>query len=263
MGDFRQDIQGEVKIVGPASINWASVAINTKSAYTEISASTPIEASSFVIDLTGYENTGQNSIAHKCLVDLAIGPIGQEVIIAPNLTIGKPDAIQVWNNRYEFPLPIKKGTRLSFRMQSSYASIYYVAATIMLQSSSFSGNHGLTIVDAMGADLSDSGGLLVGNLLNAWQTVDASTAHAYKGFILASHNTTSSYTNTNYLIDVAAGASNDQLLLEGFFSRFSGYENSAPQVSPYIPTPIAKGAKITARGSDTSDTVDVIIYGVR
>lgn len=92
--------------------------INTKGAYSQITASTSLSAKFLTLAIGNQLNTVRSS--QSWLVDIAVGGVGSEQVIVPNLIFNcstSPDIVvpQVYNM---IPVSIPVGSRLSVRAQS-------------------------------------------------------------------------------------------------------------------------------------------------
>lgn len=93
--------------------------VNTKGAYSQLSAATPYPIRLLTFSIGCQLNTVRTT--QSWLVDIAVGAAGSEVVILPNIVLNcstSPDIIEPQTiNR--LPVNIPAGTRLSVRAQSS------------------------------------------------------------------------------------------------------------------------------------------------
>lgn len=93
----------------------------SETAWTEITSSTPFHAKALDM-LVGDNNDATNFNAHQ-LIDLAIGAAGSEVPIIEDWQQSSSGGESVPPANTGFPIDIPKGTRLSWRHQSTAATI--------------------------------------------------------------------------------------------------------------------------------------------
>jgi len=95
---------------------------NTKGSYTQITSSVTNDLAGFFLGFDTQTLSSGNGIQGRVLIDVAIGGSGSEKIIVPNTNlITVPSGLcQVFpaSSPY-FPIPIKSGTRVAVRAQSS------------------------------------------------------------------------------------------------------------------------------------------------
>lgn len=89
---------------------------NTKGSWTQIVASTPYDASAFLLDLW------VSSAGLDYLVDIGVGAAASEYVVLPNLYIRAGTTTGLTSEYTLVPLSIPTGTRVSARAQCSTAS---------------------------------------------------------------------------------------------------------------------------------------------
>ena len=233
---------------------------NTKGAWVELSAATPIAASGFTLNLN------RPAVVEGCyMVDVGIGAGGAEQVILSNIAIdlGSPnpgDAVFV-------PLAIAAGTRVAARMQADGGSAT-LQAQIFLHAGSFVSYIGLTRATTYGADTATSSGTQLpfgtANTKGAYAQLTAATTNPIRQLLLLMGLRSAAITTSaSALIDVAVGAAASEVVIVENVSVFGSSNGDKYQpISVLIPISVNSGQRLTARAQyDQNAPLDVIVIG--
>lgn len=254
----------------------ASASTNTLGSWTQIVASTAIDACFIIVSVDGSPSTGQGNA-----VDIGIGAGGSEqVLISAIQVMGNGTLLPGNLSQLAFPCQIPAGTRIAARVQSTVGSSA-VAVQVILIDGAFTQWEGGSIVDTYGNVTSTSVGTAVdpGGTIGtkgSYAQLTASTSYDLMGFMLCfDHQAFSNgqHGPDNWLIDIAIGASGSEVViypnLPMTMNCQSGEPNAlSPVATEFIPITIAAGTRIAARcmaGTATASyrIVGVTLYGVR
>jgi hypothetical protein len=243
----------------------ANAAANTKGSFVQISASTPIDASAFILIMQG-----ANNAAHYWAMDVAVGAGGSEVVIANNIADSSLSASGC--SITYIPVGIPAGTRVSGRSQAAGINDGVTAAIILLGGSygapSFAG------VDALCFDPTGSDGVTVdpgavANTKGSYVQLIASTSRDYHALMVNfdSSGSTASSGFPVWLIDVAYGAGGSEVpFLTNFLltQQSSGSANLATfPHSLFIPFRIPSGTRLAGRAQCTITTAIQRTFGIQ
>jgi hypothetical protein len=264
---FAADTQVDYTTSNLTLITTGAVA-HTKTAWSEVCASTPFAVSAFILrTITYYEG--------DYFTDVAIGSSGNETIIVNNAYGGNPYYLSAPRQPYDFffPVAIPEGTRISMRVQSIETARDFATQIILIGSAGLHASY--SKVTTYGADTSDTGGVeidpgAVANTKGSWTEITSSTNEQWGGFILTlggKNNTTRDH--TLWLLDLAIGGSGSEVILipDYGIGNVAAMDRVAPVASSFFPVFIPKGTRISVRAqcdlTDATDRLfDVIIYGV-
>lgn len=244
---------------------------NTKSAWVELTPSTPVNAWAFVLHI-GFRLAVGTGLADT-LVDIGIGGSGAETVLLANvpasLTGVRTGIVQVL-----VPLEIAAGTRLSARLQSSDTDANVIGVSIhLLEKSSRSG---ATAAQTYGANTTDSGGVPVdpggtADTKGAWSEVTASTTADINWLIICigNQNLASRSTSANWAFDVGIGAAGFETVVIPDLLMGASSTSDAPYARSFaIPVPtISSGTRIAVRAQCSTDIspsrlFDVVLIGL-
>jgi hypothetical protein len=155
----------------------ANASTNTKGNYTQLIAATSYASYGIMVQLAGLQTTGSTN--QRCLVDIALGAGGSEVVIIPNLTCGNVSdyvAASSLGVQYFFPIYIPAGVRVSARSQASTTVDIVNVAVRLFQRPTGAGAWYGSRVTAYGADTTNSRGTSVTPANNAFTTVTQITS---------------------------------------------------------------------------------------
>lgn len=249
----------------------ANASADTLGSYTELLSAANNTSPSNKLIVSIVHKGGGTSSWH--LINIAIGGSGSEVVIIPNLLCRQTATINGTNScRYEFPIHIPSGVRISANMQSSTGGVTQ-DVTIIPCGGSLAQDSGLSSVLSIGANTGTSGGTQVAtnatiNTFGSWVEITSSTSEAIKGFLVAALRANNSYTEQAITYQVGIGsAGNEEIIFSGHEINQAATEESINTVSGFIAVGVPQGTRIAIRAqtnvSNTDADLDYIIYGVR
>ena len=243
--------------------------VNTKGNYVEFVSSTPFDSEGLLI--TFYSLTYGNV---DNLFDIAMGAESSEVDIISNILTSQSLSYHL-ARRYEFPLKIKAGTRISGRSQGEYSGATNFRVSINLLRGSWSYARGFAVCDTYGANTADSGGVNIdpggtANTKGSWTEIISSTTRDAKGFnLLVGNGSNFSRTGSAYYwnVDVGIGGSgSEQIIFSNWGMVCHGTSDALfPQTTPFIPVHIPAGSRLSVRAAcsgtgSASRLFDAVIY---
>jgi hypothetical protein len=208
-----------------------------------------------------------NALYH---INIGIGGVGSEQIIIPSLyfnTTSNGSTGTQW--RYDFPLSIPSGVRISAQCQSSTASSV-VGVHISRERASLSQSVGLNSIIDYGSNAADSSGTAVNRstagVFGSWTEITAATTEVIKGFSVAACRFPNSWSNGSVTYEVGVGSSgNEETIYSGEIIHTDTLESSSALTSPFLSTSIASGERISIRAAGSAANgdfdLDYIIYG--
>lgn len=220
-------------------------AAHTKGSWTQLIASTAEDSSGMVlIFFQAYFMIG---------LDVGVGAAGSETVLVPNVYTGSPGwAVPWW---VYIPISVKKGTRISVRVQSVAGGNTIQMGVLMLKTNASAQIFPPVDYPSVAPTIGESAGFLTastaGTLLTAsasahvkgsYAQLIASTAKRTVAMIVCAGNP--SNTDTNYMIDIATGAAASEVVLISDLPL--RYTLDGISVTT-IPIMIPPGARIAAR----------------
>lgn len=214
---------------------------HVKGAYSEITPSTPLDASGMLVFIQESDSTDSE---HG--VDIAIGAAGAERIILPNL----------WRARgihrpvvYHCPISLRSGTRISARTQSNQIN-NNCRVQIMLLAGGFYSMPSLSIAETVGFVASSTYGTTIDTLAAAgikgdWVNI-GSFANPIKCLLLSMGAGTAA-TGAVWNVDLAI---NGQIIVPDY--NVGASAAGRPTVSPLLPVDIPAGTILQARIASSS-----------
>lgn len=247
----------------------ANASNNTKAtSYTTLIATTTYASNWLLI------TCGRASAAGAFLIDIAIGASTSEQIIINNLFHQIPAATTQFIGRtYLFPLRIPAGVRISARCQCSTGSTTMDIA-VQTISSPISAPPGMTLVETIGANTTDTSGtnLDCGGTANTDVIAQliAATTQPYRWMCLSVGNRSDETWGgeRNFLIDILQGAGGSEVEVIGDLLCTGAANVDTPTPGAFsFPVAIANGQRVAVRGRCSSNTagdrvLDVVAYGV-
>jgi len=273
MADFPLGGTGsEYKSIGVVNSSGTSVAssstVNTKGAFVELTASMP-DSQCVTIALGGVTVSGGADF----LLDIAVGGVGSEEVIIPNILFSYQANFAVdWFKKLSFPISIQSGLRVSARVQSTVSSqsvnvgLEYGVPTFFEQQLP-------SEVVAFGDNTADSGGTIVdtsgsNNTKGSWVEFSASTPEEISGLMLltgVAGNT--SQRSQSRLHDIGMGsAGNEEVIISDIFATVTTDETTFGMTG-FKSISIPQGSRLAIRtqSSDASNAndrqIDFILYG--
>ncbi len=220
-----------------------------------------------------YVDTEQVANAAEFLVDIALGP-ATETIIVDDLYLSRT---AVASSRaamyiYDIPISIPTGVRVSARVQSTTASaIAYVYIKIL--DKTLTGYGGLSSVTTYGAATASSSGTLVAHGTagwgGSWVAITTSTTSAMRGFFVARNRTPLSWSAATFAFRLSVGGSGSEdsaIIYEADTAKTQANEDIGGAVSPFVNIPIPSGSRISIKTNSSLNNTDLdfdfIVYGV-
>lgn len=243
--------------------------VNTKGAYTTLIASAASAADCLQLEI----NTTATSAWQDYLIDIALGGVGSETVLFPNILISTTNGDHP-TTVLTAPLAIPQGARVSARFQAGSLSGLgglHIGAHLITGSAMPPG----TLVTAYGINTSDSGGLSLdpGGTINTkpgtYTEVTSSTTGQIKWLVIAFGGQGNSVrTDARWLVDVASGGSGSEVdILQNVPLRVATPTDHIMPGLLCFPVQIPVGTRLSARAqcniSDATDRlVDIAIYGI-
>lgn len=245
-----------VAISGPGTAN-------TYSAWTQIAASTDIDAVGFWLNgTTDFQTSG--SANSRMLVDVAIGASSSELAVVSSIMAHHTADGLSWS--VWVPVKIPAGSRVSVRMELDTTATTQDYFTVTLVGYSMDGFPGFGACDTMGDNTGSSRGTTVtagsANTKGSWSQIVASTAHDYRELLVAADH----FSNQGRgLLDIGVGGSGSEVVLIPDLHVNFGQQNQAGKGQYWnLPVSIPAGTRLAARTQcdQASATADVILYGL-
>ncbi len=238
----------------------ASATLNTKGAWTQISASTPSDACAVGIMVSAANST--NSDGTNTAIDIGIGASGSEVVLIANLVVPRIASSQIL-----VPLSIPAGTRVAMRCQATKASDV-TNGYLQLFDGAMTQMEGCAGADTIGFVSASTQGTLVtfaAGAKGSYSQITSATTRDYLGFMLAFDTQGASSQFSSFTGDLAIGSSgSEKIILPDLFvdaTRSAVFNN---MLSNFYPIAIPAGTRIAARGQSVSyatANVGVTFYG--
>lgn len=251
--------------VGPSSASLAvisDVAADTKGAYVEFVASTPFAANQVIVDIPSSTAVS----GRRFLVDIAIGGVGVESVIIPNIMaegagIGSG---QTAAGAHTFPIAVAAGVRLSARCQCSTGSSTINVAITLIAAGGLPGVSGFT---QYGANLATSGGAVVdpggsAGTKGSYTEITASTTAIAQWLIINFTNGgNTGPISASWGVDIATGPNLSEVVLIPDLKTTTHSSLSTTPKSYAVYTYIAAGTRIAVRASSsTADATDRLLH---
>jgi hypothetical protein len=241
---------------------------NTKSAWTEVIASTPFDG--FV--LVNIIPAGSSA---TYLVDIGIGGSGSEISLISDILIDfyTPTSFFGVARQIFVPIFVPAGSRLSFRSASYGGSDWTDCALTLVQAGGFVAPTGLSRSVTYGAVTGDSGGTAIdpgasADTKGSWVQLTSGADFGIKGLAIAlSGGLNANMTSCEWYIDIGLTSSpGDAVVIADYFAACREESDLVtPFISPVFPVFIPAGEEIHMRASctinDATDRVfDAVIY---
>lgn len=238
----------------------ASATINTKGAYTQLTAATSGDTAFMVVKLA---TTDVATATTGFLVDIAVGASGSEVVIAANLLVAADGTYIQSNGNWLLPLAIPSGTRIAARCQCNAASGPIQVSLILydggFDAQTFAG------VAAIGAVTTTSLGTVValGNgVKGVYAQLIAATLNDYEGLAVSVEGDGASVVGID--IDVAIGASGSEVIVipDLVFLGGTAYQQV---FGAFLHINVPVGTRVAVRGSalaGATANITAVVYGL-
>lgn len=271
MGGFSQDCIFNSTIALAASGGNLGVApnagasANTKGAWSQIVASSPIDCQMACLQFMGVAST---TTVDGISVDIGIGAAASEVVLIPDVMnwYGATVGLFIAVNHVLIPLVIPAGTRISARAQANIASPgTTMQVNLILFDSGFGVPEGCAGVDAIGFTAASTTGTSITpgatGAKGSYAQLVASTSRDYCGFFFGLNY---SSTAGNRIFDIAIGAAASEKIILPDLPAFNFYSTTR---LPYFPVPVPAGQRLAARVADiksggNTTVSQLVAYGV-
>ena len=271
MGDWgltwnaQEDTVADDQAVSAGTVLTASASTNTKGAWAQLVAATPIDAHAIAVIIR--TNTADQ------MMDIAVGPAGQEHVIVPNLITGD-DGKSGSRPIFYLPISIPKGSRLSGRNQSTTGGAAQ-SLIVMLMNHGSGASPPMGRITDYGTATADSGGTGVDpgatlNTKNSWAELVAATASPIRQILICIGNQGNNVRSAaSWLLNIGVGPAGQEhvILADMTLESETVADLMQPPVLGPFPVAIPSGSRIAARAqcniSDATDRLfDVAVYGV-
>lgn len=241
---------------------------NTKGSYSELDASTDIDADGFYLNIL-------LSFGADFLIDIAIGAPGSEVDVISNLQVSSVAATTIVQEVIDIyiPLRVPAGTRLSARCQATTGSKTCFISGQLARGGRFR-ELGLSRATTYGANTADSGGTSVDpgatiSTKGAYSQLSAAITNPIKyALVCIGNQANAARTDSNFLSDIAIGGAGSESIVipDLYFRPSSATSTLRPHNFQRFVSPIAAGTRLAARGlcgiNDATDRLfDVVVIG--
>lgn len=240
---------------------------NTKSAYTQLVASSSFAASGIIILPFPVSTSGD------FLYDIAVGGSGSESVIISNIPASRQETNAV-HSATVFPISIASGSRVAARYQSTggaSSASRFGAYLIAKDAVAF---HECTSSVTYGAATGDSGGTSIdpggsANTKGSYTEITSATSADHQWWVVAAANqTNAARADGGWLVDIAVGgAGSESVVISNLHFYASAVQsNVLPYFYPPIPLVISSGTRIAARAqcqsTDATDRLlDLVLIG--
>lgn len=246
---FRADDEG-VTTTGTSVAAHASA--NTKGGWVQISASTPIDADGFYLNLLA------GTVSRDFLIDIGIGAAASEVVILPDLPMSSGTAGQA--TEVYVPLRIARGTRVAARCQATAGSaVCFVGVGLIasryMPSFKRATTYGAVTADS-GATAIDAGA--VANTFGGWVQLAAALTNPMR-YALVCLAAAGNYNrvSADYVYEIGVGAALSEVSIAGgMYSAQNSLDFWTPS-SYHRAMEAPAGIRLAARArSSTTDAAD-------
>ena len=233
---------------------------NTKGPWNEAVASSDFSISELFIDFT----SASYSFNNEGVIDIAIGPSGQEQIIAENIFIATSSGYAATFSRYKFPVSIPEGSRISMRVQGTATG-----GSICCNVGGVVGEGGSGVVKSLGFDAVNTVGATItasstANAKGSWTEIVAATdidLHALSARIYRSGSSGPAVTRS--LIDIAIGPSGQEQIIAENIATAVQQNFLGSTYTGLIPVNIPFGSRISVRAQASLPDfeINILLYG--
>jgi hypothetical protein len=257
---------GEVTASSRGTAIPADASANTKGAWVELVASSPIDADGFYLQLEALGTTRDH------LVDIGIGASSSEVVIVPDFLFSTGTGPSGVEEVY-IPLPIPAGTRIAARSQATAGSQSVGVLLQLVQGEMYRAMR-CSRATAYGSTAADSGGIVVdpggsANTKGAWAEIHSGITNPIRYAILCIGNRTNGAVGafTQHLMDFGTGAGGAEVVL--LDDQVLMADQTTDRLGPHVfarHVSIPAGTRIAARSqcsnTDATDRLfDLAVIG--
>jgi hypothetical protein len=253
-----------------ASTVQSAAAVANATPHTKATSWTPLIASTtadiHLLTLETSQSTQAPGADSSTLIDVGIGAAASETAIIPNIPFGYLGA----SGRYEIPVYIPAGSRISLRSQSVTGS-----KSVTIYARGFTLPNSLipaTYVINYGADTATSHGVSLGaagatNTKTSWTIITSATTERLMAIAVGIQgNAQTTMANAGFLLDIGLGSTEVVIPaaadMGGLGNSTEGYQFLATPT--LCPVDIPEGTRISARyqTANTSNQIDVVVLGI-
>lgn len=248
----------------------APASANTKGSWQQIVAATDKDWDGFKVQIL----VGQGTL--DVLVDLAIGAAASEQVILENVLVSSPNIGSgdgYTAAHFYCPLPIKAGTRVAGRYQTSSTTNDEVFVILEGCPGTWLSTLGLTRATTYGAATADSGGTsvdsgAVANTKGSWAQLSAAITNPMRyAVVCVGNQANAARTNTSFLVDLGIGAAASEVVaVPNLYYRARQFDDLIVPPFTDVPLSVGVGQRLVARCqsqiTDATDRLlDVVVIG--
>ena len=241
--------------------------INTKAAWTQLSASTSANCNGVIVAVLGGGADGD------VLFDVGTGASSSEVVKISNIAVRATNTSANHLNYFYFPLSITSGTRVAARYQASSTSCSLFMILYLTNDAGIIFNN--CSITTYGADTTDSGATGIdpggtNNTKGSYTQITASTTDDIDWLYVVCGDRNNAGIDATYwwFVDIATGGAGAETVVisDILFHAHSNEDYINPAVVGPFPVTIASGTRIAARAqalnNDATDRlIDISILG--
>lgn len=252
--------QGANLITSGGTTITASATPNTVGAFTQIVASSSIDACWILLSINSV-----NQLGNAAALNLAVGGGGSEIVIVNNLLDSDEQDAPI--GLYCFPCQIPAGTRISAQLQSATASDH-VEVSLVLLDGAFTTMEGAAGIDSIGFTAGSTQGTTIdpggtANTKGVYAQLTSSTSREYMGFLITLDSLNTSPATGNYgFLDIAIGAGGSEKVILPNFAYTNTARTISPQATAPFFIPIPSGTRIAVRAQCTTNVTPSRLFGV-
>lgn len=159
-----------------------------------------------------------------------------------------------------FPLHVRAGERLAFRIQAKVVSDAFQARIFLCYADRMPGWGGYTEADTYTADTATSAPATGDLADNAWDEAVASTTNPIRALTLHLCMTPgTTMTAATPIVDVGVGAGGSEVALGSWFTTTGASESCAPMGPDFIEVEIPAGSRLAIRKNETANLSGLLI----
>lgn len=265
MGDVPSILGGLFSICEGSNVGITTGSSNTKSAYSQLIASTARDYHGLIVTLNA--NSVASTVSY--LGDLAIGGAGSERVILPNIAWGAPGTSQQLCTSFFVPIFIPKGSRIAYRAQSSSGSqnitvrLWGFTSKVHVPNalSGLATNYGVNTSTSLGTTMTSG----TAGVKGSYAEIISSTTSEINFLIIQMQNSNLSGVD-DLDVDIAVGgAGSEQIILPSLHCNRSTTTGQLTPMYYAIPISVPAGTRLAARcafGANATKTCNIAIMGV-
>lgn len=257
----------------------ANTSTNTKGAWTQLIASTAVQASGLMISILAEQSTA--TVATVFLVDIGFGAAASESVVIPNLAVSCTAYATLASTgvySYFFPITVPASTRISARYQGSRSNDNLCYVTVATVGGGTGMLNGSGTVEAWGPDTSvsklielDPGGSA--GTKGSYSQLIASTARKTREITIAFANPDNDSGGTDQVkkvwsVDIAVGGAGSEQIIIPDIPASRGWSICFSPHVLRLPISIPSGTRVAARCCATTTStgaprkIAVAAYGI-